>query len=292
MSLATAFPAPVPAPWCPPPGRCLPGRPAGRHPTQERMAAGRNRRRCHALRPAAPAGPRGLVGRRGAGRTVRLRGGAPGGPRRCGRGRRDGLPQEGGALGRDGPAVLRHAGQGRQLSGGLLPGLRRPPRAGTAGPGALPARGLDAGRGLVAVGGTGIGPALRSWLKDEGLHHVLAVPRNEELWTGADRGRVDEVHAVHQDQAWHRLGTGSKGSAGPTDSAGCWRSRRPPTGAATCCFAIPWRTRTTGRPTRPSPRGTAARGRSWTWPAAAGTSHVQGGPVQDTHDGGRVPRAK
>jgi SRSO17 transposase len=55
--------------------------------------------------------------------------------------------------------------------------------------------------------------ALRSWLEDEGLHHVLAVPRNEELWAGTDLWRVDEVHAAYGDRAWHRLsaGAGSKG---------------------------------------------------------------------------------
>ena len=55
--------------------------------------------------------------------------------------------------------------------------------------------------------------ALRSWLEDQGLHHVLAVPRNEELWAGSDLWRVDEVQAVHRERAWHRLsaGAGSKG---------------------------------------------------------------------------------
>ena len=54
---------------------------------------------------------------------------------------------------------------------------------------------------------------LRSWLEERGLHHVLAVPRNEELWAGTDLWRVDEVQAVHADRAWHRIsaGAGSKG---------------------------------------------------------------------------------
>ena len=54
---------------------------------------------------------------------------------------------------------------------------------------------------------------LCSWLEDAGLHHVLAVPRNEELWAGTDLWRVDEVHAAYGDRAWHRLsaGAGSKG---------------------------------------------------------------------------------
>ncbi len=55
--------------------------------------------------------------------------------------------------------------------------------------------------------------ALRSWLEDQGLYHVPAVPRNEELWAGRDRWRVDEVQAVSVDRAWHRISadTGSKG---------------------------------------------------------------------------------
>lgn len=95
----------------------------------------------------------------------------------------------------------------------------------------------------------GCSRALRSWLEDEGLHHVLAVPRNEELWAGTDAG------------AWTRCmrptgtgsGTGSapapaaRGSAGMTGSAECWPSRRMPTGGTTCCFAVPARMRTTGR---------------------------------------------
>ena len=54
---------------------------------------------------------------------------------------------------------------------------------------------------------------LRSWLEDAGLHHVLAVPRNEELWAGTDLWRVDEVHAAYGEREWHRLsaGAGSKG---------------------------------------------------------------------------------
>ena len=55
--------------------------------------------------------------------------------------------------------------------------------------------------------------ALRSWLEERGLHHVLAVPRNEELWAGSDLWRVDEVQAVHAQREWHRIraGTGSQG---------------------------------------------------------------------------------
>ena len=77
-------------------------------------------------------------------------------------------------------------------------------------------RTLDAGLPMAwVVGDTvyGHSRALRSWLEDRGLHHVLAVPRNEELWAGTDLWRVDEVQAVHRDREWHRLsaGAGSKG---------------------------------------------------------------------------------
>ncbi len=77
-------------------------------------------------------------------------------------------------------------------------------------------RARDAGVPMAWVTGDtvhGRSRALRSWLEDEGLHHVLAVPRNEELWAGTDLWRVDEVHAAHGDREWHRLsaGSGSKG---------------------------------------------------------------------------------
>ena len=46
--------------------------------------------------------------------------------------------------------------------------------------------------------------------------HVLAVPRNEELETGLNRWRADEVLAAHEDWAWHRMsaGPGSQGERG------------------------------------------------------------------------------
>ena len=77
-------------------------------------------------------------------------------------------------------------------------------------------RTLDAGLPMAwVVGDTVYGHSreLRSWLEDQGLHHVLAVPRNEELWAGTDLWRVDEVHAAYGDREWHRLsaGPGSKG---------------------------------------------------------------------------------
>ena len=58
--------------------------------------------------------------------------------------------------------------------------------------------------------------ALRSRLEDEGLHHVLAVPRNEELWAGIDLRRVDKVQVVCGDREWHRM------SAGAGSKRECW----------------------------------------------------------------------
>ena len=78
------------------------------------------------------------------------------------------------------------------------------------------ARVLEAGPPVAWVTGDtvyGRSRALRSWLEDEGLHHVLAVPRNDELWAGHDLWRVDEVQAVHAHREWYRIsaGAGSKG---------------------------------------------------------------------------------
>ena len=68
---------------------------------------------------------------------------------------------------------------------------------------------------------------LRSWLEDRGLHHVLAVPRNEELWAGTDLWHVDEVQAVHAQRAWHRISAG----AGSREERGydwqCWVLAEP-----------------------------------------------------------------
>lgn len=66
----------------------------------------------------------------------------------------------------------------------------------------------DAGLPVAWVTGdtvSGHSRALRNWLEDQDLHHVLTVPRNEELWTDRDRWRVDEVQAVQGNRAWHRL---------------------------------------------------------------------------------------
>ena len=114
-------------------------------------------------------------------------------------------------------AALRHTGQDRQLPGGSLPDLRRAPGAHAAGrelyltegwtkdPTRLQAVGLAsdtpfatkpqlarhmleraraAGVPMAWVTGDtvyGHSRALRSWLEDGGRHHMLAVPRNEEL---------------------------------------------------------------------------------------------------------------
>ena len=87
------------------------------------------------------------------------------------------------------------------------------------------ARARDAGVPMAWVTGDtvyGHSRALCSWLEDEGLHHVLAVPRNEELWAGTDLWRVDEVQAAYGDREWYRLSAGpaARGSAGTPDSAG------------------------------------------------------------------------
>ncbi len=76
---------------------------------------------------------------------------------------------------------------------------------------------LEAGPPVAWVTGDAVygrSRGLRSWLEDEGLHHVLAVPRNEELWAGSDLWRVDEVQAVQAHREWHRIsaGAGSKGA--------------------------------------------------------------------------------
>ena len=78
------------------------------------------------------------------------------------------------------------------------------------------ARVLEAGPSVAWVKGDtvyGRSRELRSWLEDRGLHHVLAVPRNEELEADTNRWRVDEVLATHGDREWHRLsaGAGSQG---------------------------------------------------------------------------------
>ena len=58
--------------------------------------------------------------------------------------------------------------------------------------------------------------ALRGWLGDRGLPHVLAVPCNEELWAGRALWRVDEVQTAPAHREWQRLsaGAGSQGERG------------------------------------------------------------------------------
>ena len=65
-----------------------------------------------------------------------------GAPWRRARPRRHRLPQEGGPLGRRGPAVLGHPGAGRQLPGRGVPGLRQRPRPHPRRPAAVPHREL------------------------------------------------------------------------------------------------------------------------------------------------------
>lgn len=77
------------------------------------------------------------------------------------------------------------------------------------------ARVLEAGLPVSWVTGDkvyGRAAGLRCWLEDRGVHHVLAVPRNESPWVGWDGWTPDAVRAVHGDQEWHRLnaGVGSK----------------------------------------------------------------------------------
>ena len=106
----------------------------------------------HRGRAAPQADPvlrrRGQVGRRGRdGRVAAAR------PRGTGRARRrrghrpQRLPQEGDRVLRGRPPVVRPAGQGGQLPGRRLPGLRRAGRLRPAGPPALPAQGLGRRQG-------------------------------------------------------------------------------------------------------------------------------------------------
>ena len=129
-----------------------------------------------------------------------------------------------------------------------------------AGPGTVPARGLDAGRGAAAGGGTGIRHALcdqaaagtgaRGRGADglgDGEHGIRPLPRAAQLAGG--RGPAPTSGA------WTRCmrptGTGSgagsvparaaRGNGGTTGSARSWRNRRMPTGATTCFSGVPRR---------------------------------------------------
>ena len=126
------LPAALPAPLLPRrAARAGPRRPAGQ---AQRPAAQDLRADRRPGRPPPQAGAA-LRRRRRLGRRGRHGRAAP--PRRRGAGRPRGrpgprpqrLPQVGGRLLRRGPAVVRPAGQGRQLPGRRLPGLRRPPPA-------------------------------------------------------------------------------------------------------------------------------------------------------------------
>jgi hypothetical protein len=105
--------------------------------------AGSSRRRSATPALAHPAGHQPpAVGRGGRTRPVpRVHGRALGrGGRRVGR-RRDRLPQKGPALGRRGASVQRHGGEGGELPGRRVPGLRQSQGARLDRPSALPAGG-------------------------------------------------------------------------------------------------------------------------------------------------------
>ena len=91
---------------------------------------------------------------------------------------------------------------------------------------------------------------LRSWLEERGLHHVLAVPRNEELWAGTDLWRVDEVQAVHAQREWHRISAGAGSQGERWYDWQCWILAEPEDAdwGHYLLFRRSWRTRTTGRP--------------------------------------------
>ena len=69
------------------------------------------------------------------------------------------LPQAGQEIGGSGPAVLRQAGQGGQLPGWDVPGLRQPAGPGVGGQAAVSAQELDLRPGPVCCGGCAGGPA-------------------------------------------------------------------------------------------------------------------------------------
>ena len=69
------------------------------------------------------------------------------------------LPQAGQEIGGSGPAVLRQAGQGGQLPGWDVPGLRQPAGPGVGGQTAVSAQELDLRPGPVCCGGCAGGPA-------------------------------------------------------------------------------------------------------------------------------------
>ena len=66
---------------------------------------------------------------------------------------------------------------------------------------------LEAGLAVAWVTGDtfyGRSTDLRRGLEDAGVHHVLAVPRNESLWVGRDIWTPEAVHAVHAGREWYR----------------------------------------------------------------------------------------
>ena len=130
------------------------------------------------------------------------------------------LPQAGQEVGGSGPAVLWETGQGGQLPGGDVSGLRQPPGPGVGGQRAVSARELDFGPGPLCGGGCaggetelrsktelalemleralerghlrakwvagddafGMSPSFREGLAAQGMRYVLDVPGGATVW--------------------------------------------------------------------------------------------------------------
>jgi SRSO17 transposase len=60
----------------------------------------------------------------------------------------------------------------------------------------------------------GQNPKLRSWLDEQHISYVMAVPCSEQVTTAAGSGRADELAALVPDSGWQRLSCGD-GSKGP-----------------------------------------------------------------------------
>lgn len=77
---------------------------------------------------------------------------------------------------------------------------------------------------------------LRSWQEEQGLHHVLAVPRNEELWAGTDLRRVDRGAGAGQTQS--RGARVNRGGEGPFRGVGRDQWRQNKFTVDWICFSI------------------------------------------------------